>query len=117
MGEAAFAAARAALGARFAQRAAQRLARLGELADELAAVSAPALDAAGGPAGELRRLLHELAGGGAMFGFDALAAQAARLERRLLLEGPDAAQFATELKAALPAMAALLQAPGTAATG
>lgn len=90
-----------ALRARFRERSLGRLDRLAEIAHDL---DGPASDPDGREArvaDEVRRLLHELAGGGATFGFPALGARAAELET-IAKQRPDA--LAAALRAALPEM-------------
>ncbi|GBD44039.1 hypothetical protein HRbin40_01522 [bacterium HR40] len=93
----------ATLRERFRARSRERLARLGMLAG-LREGQRPAL-AATATLEEVRRLLHELAGGAGTFGFPALGAEAARLEASISKAGD--APLA-ELRAALPRMEALL---------
>jgi HPt (histidine-containing phosphotransfer) domain-containing protein len=88
-----------ALRARFRERSLGRLDRLAELQRQLAGAVAVTDDDA--LFTELRRLLHELAGGGATFGFPALGARAAELET-IAKQRPDA--LAAALREALADM-------------
>jgi len=94
-----------ALRARFRERSLGRLDRLAELQRQLAGAVAVTDDDA--LFTELRRLLHELAGGGATFGFPALGARAAELEM-IAKQRPDA--LAAALREALADMRRCLEA-------
>jgi HPt (histidine-containing phosphotransfer) domain-containing protein len=94
-----------ALRARFRERSLGRLDRLAELQRQLAGAVAVTDDDA--LFTELRRLLHELAGGGATFGFPALGARAAELET-IAKQRPDA--LAAALREALADMRRCLEA-------